>query len=245
MFELTPLANAAITVGISMLLLAIILWKNLLTRPGSVTSFCIGVAIGIFGGVEWLFMLLLLLFSSILATRYKFALKKKMGVHEGQKGERGTVSVLANGLTAAFVALLSSPWVNVIDPVTGAVIFTTAVSVAGADTFASELGVLDRRPRLITTFEKVRPGVDGGISILGTLAALAAAFYISLVGYLLLMRGESIHLMFIPMVIGFFGCQLDSLIGATIETAGYITKSGNNFVSITLGSVMAWIWMLL
>jgi uncharacterized membrane protein len=41
------------------------------------------------------------------------------------------------------------------------------------------------------------------------------------------------------MLCGFFGCQIDSVIGATWETRGRIGKLGNNFLSIGIGTGLA------
>jgi uncharacterized membrane protein len=49
----------------------------------------------------------------------------------------------------------------------------------------------------------------------------------------------------IPMLCGFFGCQVDSVIGATIERRGKIGKLGNNFISIASGAALAWLLSLL
>ena len=43
----------------------------------------------------------------------------------------------------------------------------------------------------------------------------------------------------VPMLCGFFGCQIDSVIGATLERKGMIGKLGNNFASISLGTLLA------
>src|SRR3989454_3874320 len=62
------------------------------------------------------------------------------------------------------------------------VIFLSALSVAGADTLASEIGVLSRKTVLITTGEPVPPGTDGGVSRLGQLCAVGAAALPALAG---------------------------------------------------------------
>ncbi len=55
-----------------------------------------------------------------------------------------------------------------------------------ADTWATELGVLAAQPpRLITTGRRVAPGASGGVTPAGTLAALAGAGFIGVVGALL------------------------------------------------------------
>ncbi len=243
---MTLLTEILIVLLVSTLLLVVILWKKLLTTPAALIAFSMGVLIGIFGGISWLMLLLILLFSSILATKYKFKVKKKMGLQEGRKGERGALSVLANGGTATLIAIMSSSYINVIDHTIGAIAYISAISVAGADTMASELGILSKNPRLITTWETVPAGTDGGVSTYGTSWALLGAAYISILGYLLLLHSTLNPIaMFIPLLIGFIGCNIDSVIGATIERGGHIGKNGNNFVSITMGAVLAWLIMML
>jgi uncharacterized membrane protein len=46
------------------------------------------------------------------------------------------------------------------------------------------------------------------------------------------------------MLCGFFGCQIDSVIGATWERKGKIGKLGNNFVSIAIGTLLALLFAL-
>ena len=78
--------------------------RNVLTWDGSLAAFVVGMIIGVFGDVTWLFLLLFFLLSSFLATRYRFALKEAMGVQEGVRGERRASNVLANGAALMAVA---------------------------------------------------------------------------------------------------------------------------------------------
>ena len=78
----------------------------------------------------------------------------------------------------------------------------------------------------------------------GQFAAFIAAAYTSVVSYVAfagldksLLAGPST--LFIPMLCGFLGCQIDSLIGATWERAKKIGKLGNNFTSIAIGTLIA------
>src|SRR5712664_427425 len=149
--------------------------RNVLTWDGSLAAFVVGMVIGIFGDVTWLFLLLFFLLSSFLATRYRFALKEALGVQEGVRGERKATNVLANGFAPMAVAAISLTMPAGFPKIISGVIFLAALSVAGADTLASEIGVLSRKTALITTGEPVPPGTDGGVSRLGQLCAFGAA----------------------------------------------------------------------
>src|SRR2546427_634591 len=153
--------------------------RDVLTWDGSLAAFVVGMVIGVFGDVTWLFLLLFFLLSSFLATRYRFALKEALGVQEGLRGERKATNVLANGFAPMAVAAISLTMPAGFPKIISGVIFLSALSVAGADTLASEIGVLSRKTVLITTREPVPPGTDGGVSRLGQLCAFGAAAYTS------------------------------------------------------------------
>ena len=63
--------------------------------------------------------------------------------------------------------------------------YCAAFAAANADTWATELGVVSKRqPRLITTFKTVEKGTSGGVTLLGTISALAGAGLIGGVAFL-------------------------------------------------------------
>ena len=137
----------------------------------------------------------------------------------------------------------------------------TKIQTALADSFASELGVSAKMTYLITKLSKrVRPGTEGGVSWRGQGAALLGAAIPSVLGWLLISDlplsipyiGEGLSGTFhemqltpftllIPLVVGFVGCQLDSILGATLQTRGRITNDEVNYISIYAGVVMAWV----
>jgi len=226
--------------------------RNVLTWDGCLAAFVVGMVIGIFGDVTWLFLLLFFLLSSFLATRYRFAMKEAMGVQEGLRGERKATNVLANGLALMTVAVSSLVLPTAFPKTLSGIVFLSALSVAGADTLASEIGVLSRRTYLITNRTPVPPGTDGGVSILGQLCALGAAAYTSVVGWLVLSylartygltqsMPASLWYLLIPTAIGFLGCQIDSVIGATLELRGIVNKKTNNLISTAAGAVLAYL----
>ena len=229
--------------------------KDVLTLDGTVAAFAVGMVIGILGDVTWLLVLLFFLLSSFLATRYKFALKKAMGVQEGVKGERRATNVLANGIAPMVAAILSFTNPSWFPRTVSGVVFLSAIAVAGADTLASEIGVLQRKAYLITTFQRVQPGTDGGISWLGQTCAVGAALYTAVVGWFVLGDLARVYglsptvpvipsLLLIPAVVGFVGCQIDSVIGATLERKGIVNKKTTNLLATSAGAILSYLILL-
>ena len=113
-----------------------------------------------------------------------------------------------------------------------------ALSEAAADTVSSEVGqVMGGRPRLITNLRTVEPGIDGGISLVGTLAGAAAAAIVSLAGTLAL-RGD-LRMFWISGAGGLFGLVFDSFLGATFERRGWINNDVVNFLSTASAAAFA------
>ena len=214
-------------------------WFGLLSASGAVASFMVGIIIGGLGSIGWLLTLIAFTFLGFFVTKYRFQAKKKLNVQEGTKGERTYRNVLANGLVPAAVAAISFVLGMQSSEIAG-LAFISAVAVAAADTTASELGVLSPNTYLITTLEKVPPGTDGGISTAGTASCIAAAAVASLVGWLAIFRSSPLDpLIAVPIVMGVAGCMLDSVIGATAERSGKVTKLQNNMMTMAAGSVLS------
>jgi uncharacterized protein (TIGR00297 family) len=206
-----------------------------------------GLLIGLFGSMLWLVLLLIFLVTAFAATRYKYSLKSEMGADEPKGGARGFASVLANGWVPMVVAVLSfgNPYVPTFPKDVAAVLFLTAISAAASDTIASELGVLSDKAYLITTGKRCKPGTNGGVSALGTSAAAAAALYTAIVGWLVLrmftdqLSSFPLWFLAIPVAMGFVGCQIDSVLGATLENRGFLNKDRVNILSIGAATLLA------
>ncbi|MBC7108782.1 MAG: DUF92 domain-containing protein [Methanomassiliicoccales archaeon] len=220
-------------------LLSILAYRfKLLTASGSIASIVVGLIIGWFGSITWLLILIVFVLLGFLVTKYKIQLKMAKGLQEGKRGERTYPNVLANGFVPAIIALFSYS-LNMQDEMITEIAYLSAISVAAADTTASELGVLSPRTYLITNFSRVKPGTNGGVSLAGTLWAVAAATFASVIGWFAIVPGMSIDAMvLIPIFAGVFGCTIDSIIGATLENRGFVSKLGTNVISMFAGAVV-------
>ncbi len=180
----------------------------------------------IFGAGGWVWGLLLIVFfaSSSLLSRYREAEKAAFSEKFAKPGRRDLGQALANGGWGALLAL--SFWLRS-SPLLFAA-FVGAMATVNADTWATELGVLSRRPpRRITTGEPVPPGTSGGISVLGTAAGLAGALLIGLVAEALLLARSWLSnsraewwIVWIPLTAGLgglAGALFDSLLGASVQ----------------------------
>lgn len=93
-----------------------------------------------------------------------------------------------------------------------------SIAFANADTWASEIGGhrVKGKTYLISNFREVKPGSDGGISIIGTLATLAGAVLIAVIFWLLNME-LNIWLAVMIAASGFAGSFIDSWLGAKVQ----------------------------
>jgi uncharacterized protein (TIGR00297 family) len=233
-------------------------WKGVLDLKGTLTASVMGIVIGFSAGWEYVLLLLLYLMSSFAVTRYGFAAKQAVGLAEGKKGERGWRSVLANGIVPTIVAMMHLVEIPGMEPWIPSVLFITAIAAAAADTAASELGVLTRDPVLITRpSQRVDPGTNGGISMRGQVFAMAASAYTVIMGAGVFLLADSFNgleiasenqlLWVLPLAIamGFISCQIDSILGATLENQGHLGKNGVNLASIAITTFVTFLILML
>jgi len=230
---LTAVAGVAATA----LLAAVAVAAGALTRPAGVVAAAFGSAILLLAGWPFLALLVLFVFGSVLATRYGFELKQAARLQEGTHGERGVSNVLAHITIPTALALGAWGWPAVLPAGGLEVLFAAALAFGASDTFASEFGVLSGRARSLVSGAAVAAGTNGGVSALGELWAVAGAASTALLGLLLYWAAGGplvapVDLFAIAAASGFAGCQIDSVLGATLENRGYLTKGGTNFLSM-------------
>ena len=208
-----------------------------LDSKGAVASFILGAATGILGSVEAFVLLMIFTVSGFAATMKGLKQKMAKGLQEGRRGERGWKNVVGVGAPALAIIIINV-FVE-LDTVLFSIMYISTLAVAGADTIASEIGVKDPKVYMITNFKRVEPGINGGVSILGTAVSTVAAFAIAVLGWLV-MQGTLDTFLLIPFFMGVLGNLLDSVFGAVLENPGYISKYTNNastgFISALVGA---------
>ena len=193
--------------------------RGALNGSGLLGALITGTLIFGLGGWEWGALLILFFISSSALSFYRARDKERLAEKFAKGHRRDLGQALANGGLAASLATLSQLRPHPLWFVACA----GAMAAVNADTWATELGVLNARPpRLITTGRRVEVGASGGVTWLGTEASLGGALLIGLTGGLgLLALGQSWTeagaLLLAATVGGLAGSLADSLLGATAQ----------------------------
>jgi uncharacterized protein (TIGR00297 family) len=146
-----------------------------------------------------------------------------------QRGnERDAVQVLANGGTAALLALASGAAPEKLRPVLQAG-FGGAIAAAAADTWATEIGSRSwSTPRSIVTLRAVPPGASGAVTVAGLVASAVGATVIAVVfGGSTRFTDQVPRLRLAAVALGgFVGSLIDSLLGATVQEVRFCDACG-------------------
>ena len=233
------LLPAVIGIAVTVVLSAGAVRAEALTLLAGVVATLFGSFIVVVGGFPYLALLVLFVVASVLATRYRFEEKRRKNVQEGTHGERGMTNVLAHVLVPTGLVAVGWALPSVLTPSATAFLYTSAIAFGAADTFASEFGVLSGRARSLLTGRVVVPGTNGGVSALGEAWAFVGAFTTALIGaglFRLFSAPMPLFGTFVAGVLlaGFLGCQLDSVIGETLENRSLLTKGGTNLAAMLL-----------
>lgn len=172
-----------------------------------------------------------------ITTRLGYARKQKLGTAERREGRKAS-QVLANLGVATACAAASIVSHN---RTVFLLAMAAALSEAAADTVSSEVGqAFGEEARLVTTWRAVPAGTDGGVSLTGSTAGIAAAGVVSSVCFL----GGLVPLQWLAISIGaaVLGMIADSFLGAGLERRGLVNNDLVNFLgTLTAAATAFWL----
>ena len=206
--------------GLSLIIAYLAFFLNWITLDATKAVIILGTITFGFGGIWPALALIFFFLSSSLITRNK----RLDGIVNGSvplrsddpfhNSRRDGYQVWANGF---WVAVFCLAWFQFeMDFLLLAVY--GAIAAATADTWATELGTRKKgHTRLITTFKKVDPGTDGGISFTGTLASAVGSIAVASL-LLIIPDPYDLNVAVIVAISGFVGSIADSYMGAIFQT---------------------------
>ncbi len=199
-----------------------------LSGSGAVSAVVMGTGFVTLGEPVWFGLLIAFFVSSTVWSKWKrkHRAKAEAEAKYEKTGRRDAGQVWANGGAGLLLCAAHALW-----PDQGWLFAYIGVMAAvNADTWATEIGALSRTaPRLVTSGKPVAPGTSGGVTPLGSAAALAGAVFIGAAAALLLLAapqpaeaaagtpggGLLAVAVIAAAAAGLAGAFADSLLGAT------------------------------
>ncbi len=171
-----------------------------------------------------------------LSTRFGYRRKEKLGTAEKLDG-RTALQVLANLAVAAICAGLSA---FTAEKTVWLLAVSAALSEAAADTVSSELGqARNEKARLITTWQEVPAGTNGGVSWAGTLAGIVAATAVS---WVCVLAGlVPTKWLGISIASAIAGMVADSYLGALLERRALLNNDAVNLLGTLIAAGTAFL----
>lgn len=204
-----------------------------LDGKGAVAAGILGTIVFGLAGVGWAIVLLTFFISSSVLSKISKSSKQHPEEDFAKGSRRDAGQVAANGGAAGVLALMYF-FIDVFIPGSNLpailwIAFASSLAAANADTWATELGMLNPgQPVLLTTLKRVPNGTSGAVSPVGTLAALAGSALVGAAAVLCSIAGWSpagglsLGWQFTLIVLGgMVGSCVDSFLGATIQVIYY------------------------
>ncbi len=219
---------------------------RLLEKEASAMAFFLAVYLTGALGFSWVILIVSFFVTSVLFTIVRSKIARKPSALHG----RNTWQVLANSVWAI---LFSAAWLITGDEIL-ILFYVSVVAAVTADTWASEIGPLFHRRCFSLYHGKMKPsGINGGVSMAGSLAALAGAVFIAGMAYWLFGPVIDPGLVIVLALSGFLASFADSLLGAFAEdklerwlgSLGNVNGLTANDLINVLGSLAAPVFLIL
>ncbi len=207
-----------------------------LTPIAAFTGGIIGVCVYIGAHFTGIAMMGAFFILGTAATSLGIKTKIEKRIAEKDKGQRKASQVIANAGVAAIIGLMVYFFPERL--ILLHLMMAASFSSATADTLSSELGnVWGRRFYNILSFKKDERGLDGVVSLEGTLAGICGSFVIALI--FMIGFGWKVWFCLIILLSGTMGNLSDSLLGAALERKGYLKNDAVNFLNTLIAAVVA------
>lgn len=170
--------------------------------------------------VALLFIVFFMFASSSILSKVKKEAKKDLEKVVSKTGPRDYIQALANLGTAtfcmlAYVIFKEEYWI---------VGLLGSIATANADSWASEIGGISQKtPISITTFQAIKKGISGGITLLGSIGGILGSIILSLFGVWILtvfdihFSTKISNIIIISSITGIIGFFLDSYLGVWFQ----------------------------
>ncbi|MFD1886350.1 DUF92 domain-containing protein [Paenibacillus wenxiniae] len=205
--------------------------KQWLSGSGAIAAALMGTIYYAAGSLLWFGLLILFFISGSVLSRMKRERKRRMEQDYAKGSRRDAGQVFANGGLGMVLCLGHAfapheAWV---------LAFIGVMATVTADTWATEMGSLSRKPpRSVLNGRVLEPGASGGVSLRGTMAAAAGGIMIGGAAWLFSLLSSTGNpytdlssltsvlygacvLVLAGLVGGLAGCFADSYLGATVQ----------------------------
>ncbi len=201
------LVAAWIAAGIALPFAWLSVRKGWLTPGGAVSAALLGCAVVWAQGAQWVIPLVVFFASSTGLGRLARATRATSDAKHGRP--RDAEQVWSNGGVYLAAALL-------LPEEQAHIAMVVSMAVATADTWASEIGLAVRGSTLdLRSGRLVAPGISGGISLAGTLGAVAGSVVLATTAGVLIQSTPTFP--FVIAAWGVTGMVVDSVLGAWLQ----------------------------
>jgi uncharacterized protein (TIGR00297 family) len=222
---------AAVNLALAVMALSL----KMVDRSGAVCGFLLGVAVYLGYGYKSFLMMFAFFTIGSVATRIGYARKAARGVAEKSGGARSWREAAANSLAGAFFSVLV---ITTHHEGAFLIALIAAFAEAAGDTVSSEIGQwLSSRAYLITTFQSVPAGENGGVSLGGSIAGMLSSSLVVALAFALGLCGKGGAGIVLAAAVA--GNVLDSVLGATLERRGLVSNGIVNFAGTSFAGMLA------
>ncbi|MBS7563219.1 DUF92 domain-containing protein [Mucilaginibacter sp. Bleaf8] len=227
-----------ISVLLTGMVLSVLLKK--LTLMAAITGGVVGLLVYTGAGFTGIWMMAGFFILGTVATTWNVAKKVQLNAAEVNNGQRKASQVLANagvGALAGAICLLYPAYQPALQ-----VVIAASFCSATADTLSSELGTIyGKNFYNILTLRKDQRGLDGVVSLEGTLIGVAGSAIIAFI-YCLKFGWPYFGWL---IVCGTIGNLADSVLGAALERHHVIKNDTVNFLNTLIAGAAAFVIYLL